>query len=68
MLNTQKNVEKCDATRGENIEDTTNDFNMIMDKKFEEFKTYIIRELTERVKHIIQTEIQGILKGYTRTS
>ena len=35
-----------------------------MGKKFEEFKTYIISELTESVKHIIQTEIHGILKGY----
>ena len=35
-----------------------------MDKKFEEFKTYIISELTESVKPIIQTEIHGILKGY----
>ena len=62
--NTRKNVEKSDATLGENTEDSTNDFNMIMDKKFEEFKTYIISELTESVKHIIQTEIHGILKGY----
>ena len=40
--NTRKNVEKSDATLGENTEDSTNDFNKIMDKKFEEFKTYII--------------------------
>ena len=33
------------------------DFNMIMDKKFEEFKLYISSELMENVKHIIQTEI-----------
>ena len=64
MLNTRKNVEKCDATHGENTEDSTNDFNMIMDKKFEEFIAYIISELTESLKHIIQTEIHGILKGY----
>ena len=64
MPNTRKNVEESDATPGENTEDSTNDFNMIMDKKFEEFKTYIISELTESVKHIIQTEIHGILKGY----
>ena len=37
---------------------------MVMDKKLEEFKTYIISELTEIVKHIIQTEIQSIPKGY----
>ena len=39
---------------------------MIMNKKFKEFKTYIITELTESVKHNIQTEIHdhGILKGY----
>ena len=42
---------------GENTEDSNNDFNMFMDKKFEEFKTYIISELTESVEHIIQTEI-----------
>ena len=39
---------------------------MIMIKKFKEFKTYIIIELTEIVKHNIQKEIHdhGILKGY----
>ena len=37
---------------------------MIMDKKFEEFKTYIINELTESAKHIIRIEIHGILKSY----
>ena len=40
MLNTWKNVEKSDATLGENTGDSTNDFKMIMDKKVEEFKTY----------------------------
>ena len=64
MPNTRENVEKSDTTLGENTEDSTNDFKMIMDKKFEEFKTYVISELTERAKHIIQTEIHGILKGY----
>ena len=57
MPNTRKNVRKSDATFGENTEDSNNDFNMVMDKKFEEFKTYIISELTESVEHIIQTEI-----------
>ena len=42
MSNRQKNVEKRGATLGENTEDSTNNFNIIMDKKFEEFKTYII--------------------------
>ena len=37
---------------------------MVMDKKFEEFKTYIISELTESVRQIIQTEVHGILRGY----
>ena len=64
MPNARKNVEKCDATHGGNTEDSTNDFNMIMDWKFEEFKTYIISELTESGKHIIQTEIHDILTGY----
>ena len=64
MPNIRKNVGKSEANLGENTEDSNNDFNMVMDKKFEEFKTYIISELTESVKHIIQTEIQGILKGY----
>ena len=64
MPNTWKNVGKSDANLGENTEDSNNDFNMVMDKKFEEFKTYIISELTESMKHIVQTEIQGILKGY----
>ena len=61
MPNTRKNVENCDGSHGENTEDNTNDFNMIIEKKF---KTYIISKLTESVKHIIQTDIQGILKGY----
>ena len=39
MSNTRKNVEKSDATLGENTEDSTNDFNMTMDEKFEKFKT-----------------------------
>ena len=64
MPNTRKNVGKSDTTLEENTEDSNNDFNMVMDKKFEEFKTYIISELTESVKHILQTEIHGILKGY----
>ena len=64
MTNTRKDVGKRDGTFGENTEDSNNDFNMVMDKKFEEFKTYIISELTESMKHIVQTEIQGILKGY----
>ena len=57
MPNTRKNVGKSEANLGENTEDSNNDFNMVMDKKFEEFKTYIISELTESVKHIIQTEM-----------
>ena len=64
MPNTRKNVEKSDATHAENTEDTVSDCNMIMDKILEEFKTYIITELTQNVKHIIPTEIQGILEGY----
>ena len=63
MLNARKNVEKSDTIHGENTEDI-NHFNMIMDKKFEEFKTYIISELIESVKHIIHMEIHGILKDY----
>ena len=64
MLNPRKNVEKSDATHKENTADSTKDFNMVTDMELEEFKTHIIRELTESVKHIIQTEIYGILKGY----
>ena len=60
MPKTRKNVEKSDATLGKNAGDSTSDFKMIMNKKFEEFKTYIISELTEGVKHIIQAEIHGI--------
>ena len=37
---------------------------MVISKKFEEFKTYMISELTESVKPFLQTEIHGILKGY----
>ena len=59
MSNSRKNVGKSDATFGENTEDSSNDFYMVMVNKFE--KTYIISELTQSVKHIIQTEIQGIL-------
>ena len=40
----------------EKTEDSTNDFNMIMDKKFDEYKTYIIK--------LKQMGIQDILKGY----
>ena len=35
MPNTRKNVDNIDAPLGENTEDSTNDFNMIMDKKLE---------------------------------
>ena len=35
-----------------------------MDKKFEEFKTYVISELTESAKHVIRIEIHDILKSY----
>ena len=64
MPNTRENIEKCDASHGENTEDNANDFNMIMDKKCEHFKTYIISELTESVKHIVQKKIHVILKSY----
>ena len=64
MPNRQKSIGKSDATLGENTEDSNNDINMVMDKKFEEFKTYIISELTESVRQIIQTEVHGILRGY----
>ena len=37
---------------------------MVISKKFEEFETYMISELTESVKPFLQTEIHGILKGY----
>ena len=67
MPNTWENVEKSNATLGENTEDSTNDFNMIMDKKFEKFKTYIASKPTESIKLIIQAKIHGILKA-TRTS
>ena len=39
MSNTQKNVEKSDTALGETTENSTNAFNLIMDNKFEEFKT-----------------------------
>ena len=64
MPNSRENAEKCEATHGENTQDSTNEFNVIMDKKFEEYEAYIISELTESVKHIIQTEIDAILSGY----
>ena len=64
MPNTRRNVGKSDATVGENTGDSNNGFNVVIDKKSEEFKTYIISALTESVKHIIQTETHGILKGY----
>ena len=64
MPNTQENVGKSDVTLGENTEDSNIDFYMVIDKKFEKFKTCLISELRESVKHIIQTEIHGILKGY----
>ena len=65
MPNTRKNVETRDATLRENTQDSKNDFKMILGKKFEELKTYIISELAESVKHIIETEIQDILKDYS---
>ena len=65
MPNTRKNVETRDATLRENTQDGKNDFKMILGKKFEELKTYIISELAESVKHIIETEIQEILKDYS---
>ena len=39
MPNSRENAEKCEATHGENTQDSTNDFKVIMDKKFEEFET-----------------------------
>ena len=65
MLNTRKNVLKTWRRKnGKNTEDSTNDLNMFMGKKFEELKTSVICDLTESMKRIIQTEIQGIPKGY----
>lgn len=64
MLNTRKNVlKKWRRKNGKNTEDSTNDLNMFMGKKFEELKTSVICDLKESMKRIIQTEIQGIPKG-----
>ena len=64
MPNTRKNVEKSATAHGENTWDFTSDFNVVMEEKFEEFKSFIFSKLTERMKVIIQREIQGILKDY----
>ena len=64
MPNIRKNVEKSATTHGENTGDSTSDFNVVMDEKFEEFKSFTFSKLTERMKNIIQMEVQGILKGY----
>lgn len=45
MSNARKNVKKSDPTL-RNTADSINNFNMIMNKKLEELKAYIISELT----------------------
>ena len=42
LPNTQENVGKSDVTLGENTEDSNIDFYMVIDKKFEKFKTCLI--------------------------
>ena len=55
MANTREKVGKSDATLRENTDNSNNDFKN---------SKLIVSELTKSVKHIIQTEIDNILKGY----
>ena len=56
----------CSATavHDDNNEVSNDDFNTMMDKKLNEFKSSIISELIENMKVLIHSEFQNIMQEY----
>ena len=50
------------AAHDDNTEVSNDDFNTIMDKNLNTFKSSIIRELTKNMKVLIQPELQNIIQ------
>ena len=60
-LATKKSVA---AVHDDNNEVRNDDFNTMMDKKLNEFKSSIISELIKNMKVLIQSEFQNIIQRY----
>ena len=52
------------AVHDDNNEVSNDDFNTMMDKKLNEFKSSIISELIENIKVLIQSEFQNTIQKY----
>ena len=52
------------AIHDDNNEISNDDFNTMMDKKLNEFKSSIISELIKNMKVLIQSEFQNIIQRY----
>ena len=52
------------AVHDDNNEVSNDDFNTVMDKKLNEFKSSIISELIENMKVLIHSEFQNIMQEY----
>ena len=52
------------AVHDDNNEVSNDDFNTMMDKKLNEFKSSIISELIENMKVLIQSEFQNTIQKY----
>ena len=52
------------AVHDDNNEVRNDDFNTMMDKKLNEFKSSIISELIKNMKVLIQSEFQNIIQRY----
>ena len=65
MPNSRSATKKSAATvYDDNNEVSNDDFNTMMDKKLNEFKSSIISELIENIKVLIQSEFQNTIQKY----
>ena len=65
MPNNRSATKKSAATaHDDNNEVSNDDFNTMMDKKLNEFKSSIINEFIENVKVLIQSEFQNTIQKY----
>ena len=65
MSNSRSAAKKSAATVHEyNNEVSNDDFNTMMDKKLNEFKSSIMSELIKNMKVLIQSEFQNVIQEY----
>ena len=65
MPNSRSATKKSAATvYDDNNEVSNDDFNTMMDKKLNEFKSFIIIEVIENIKVLMQSEFQNTIQKY----